>query len=60
MNSDIMIEYARERVGSGPYSSPYAFAFGMVWTSLTEKQQKELIEYAEKKLAEIQAEKESN
>jgi hypothetical protein len=32
----------------------------MVWTSLTEKQQKELVEYAEKKLAEIQAEKENN
>jgi hypothetical protein len=60
MNSDIMIEYAKERVGTGPYSSPYAFAFGMVWTSLTEKQQKELIKYAEQKLAEIKAEKAGN
>jgi hypothetical protein len=60
MNSDKLIEYAKERVGSGPYSSPYAFAFGMVWTSLTKAKQQELIEYAERKLAEIQAEKESN
>jgi hypothetical protein len=60
MNSDKMIEYAKERVGSGPYSSPYAFAFGMVWTSLTTAKQQELIEYAERKLAEIKAEKESN
>ena len=60
MESDKLIEYAKERVGTGPYSYPYAFAFGIVWTSLTEKQQKELIEYAEKKLAEIQAEKAGN
>jgi len=60
MNSDKLIEYAKERVGSGPYSSPYAFAFGMVWTSLTEAQRKDLTEYAEKKLAEIQAEKAGN
>jgi hypothetical protein len=60
MNSDKMVEYAKERVGDGPYSNPYAFAFGMVWTSLTEKQQKEIIEYAEQRLAEIQAEKAGN
>jgi hypothetical protein len=60
MNSDIMIEYAKERVGTGPYSSPYAFAFGMVWTFLSDKQQKEIIEYAEQKLAEIKAERGEN
>ncbi len=60
VNSDIMIEYARERVGTGPYASPYAFAFGMVWTSLTEAQQKDLVAYAEQKLAEIKAERGEN
>jgi len=60
VNSDKLIEYAKERVGSGPYSSPYAFAFGMVWTSLNKEKQQELIEYAERKLAEIQAEKVGN
>jgi hypothetical protein len=57
MSDEKFLEYARERVGG---SSPYAFAFGMVWTSLTEAQRKDLNEYAEQKLAEIQAEKENN
>ncbi len=60
MSDKKLLEYARERVGSGPYSSPYAFAFGMVWSSLTEAQRKELNEYAEQKLAEIQAERAGN
>jgi hypothetical protein len=61
MSSDkLIIEYAKKRVGDGPYSSPYAFAFGLVWTSLSKAKQQELIEYAERKLAEIQAEEESN
>jgi hypothetical protein len=57
MNDSKFLEFARERVGG---SSPYAFAFGMVWTSLTEAQRKELTEYAEQKLAEIKAEKAGN
>lgn len=57
MSDKKFLEYARERVGG---SSPYAFAFGMVWSSLTEAQRKDLNEYAEQKLAEIQAEKAGN
>lgn len=57
MSSDSFMEYAKERVSGG---NAYAFAFGMVWTSLTEAQQKDLIQYAEKKLAEIKAERGEN
>jgi len=57
MSSDSFMEYAKERVNGG---NAYAFAFGMVWTSLTEAQRKDLIQYAEKKLAEIKAERGEN
>jgi hypothetical protein len=57
MSDEKFLEFARERMGN---SSPYAFAFGMVWTSLTEAQRKELTKYAEQKLAEIKAEKAGN
>jgi|Laugresu1bdmlbsd_1035121.scaffolds.fasta_scaffold05556_8 hypothetical protein len=57
MDSEKLLEYAKARVEGG---SPYAFAFGIVWTWMNKSQQQEIIEYAEKKMLELQAEKESN
>jgi hypothetical protein len=54
MDSDKVLEYAKEQVGGG---SPYAFAFGMAWASLSKTAQKELTKYAERQLALIKAER---
>jgi hypothetical protein len=54
MDSNKVLEYAKEQVNGG---SPYAFAFGMAWASLSKTAQKELTKYAERQLALIKAER---
>jgi urease accessory protein UreF len=55
LNSDKLIEYANERTNK---HGAYAFAFGMVWATLSEKDQRALLTYATEQLRNIQAEKE--
>lgn len=57
INSDKVLEYAKEKVNGG---TPYAFAFGMAWASLSKTAQKELTKYAEQQLALIKAERGEN
>jgi hypothetical protein len=57
ISSDKVLEYAKEQVNGG---SPYAFAFGMAWASLSKTAQKELTKYAERQLANIKAERGEN